>query len=311
MNRNLSLALFAVLFAGLIGCSVRDGADPSPGALAEPPTAEGQEANLPPRLHETRAEFLQAIAHIEQHGLGERSIGQMMVDLGESYIGRPYIVGPLDGFGREVLVARLDSFDCFTYVEAMLAISRGVAEGDTTFEGYLRRTEEQRYRDGRAEGYGSRLHYFTEWIYRNEQRGIVRDVSEEVGGEPFPKQYGFMTANRESYPALVDDAIFEEIRRIETELNQEVRLHYIPQERLAANYASLQAGDIVAMATHIEGLDVTHTGFVYKGADGSTGLLHAGTARGVTIEPDLETYIQGINVQRGLIVARAIDPRQR
>jgi cell wall-associated NlpC family hydrolase len=228
------------------------------------------------------------------------------VALGERYLGRPYVVGPLDGFGREVLVARLDSFDCFTYVEALLAMARGVAAGDTTFAGYLRRTEEQRYRGGEAGGYCDRLHYFTEWIYRNAERGIVRDVTAEAGGEPFPKRYGFMTAHRDSYPALADDGTFRCIARVEERLNEEVELYYIPQDRIAESYDRLRPGDVVAMATGIEGLDVTHTGLIYRAPDGSTGLLHASTTGGVKVSPDLQTYVQGVEAQVGVIVARPV-----
>jgi hypothetical protein len=301
------LAVFGILALLLVGCADRPGAeDPSPGAMAEPPTEEALNGHPPPPMEQTRAEFDEAMAFARAEGLVGRSIGEMMIALGERYIGRPYIIGPLDGFGREVLVARLDSFDCFTYVEALLAMSRGVATGDASFEAYLRRTEEQRYRGGRMEDYCSRIHYFTEWIYRNAQRGLLRDVTAQAGGELFPKQYGFMTANREAYPALADDAAFECIRRVEEQLNAEVQLYYIPQERIAESYDRLLAGDLVAMSTGIEGLDVTHTGLVYKTDDGGTGLLHASTNGGVRIEPDLETYVQGIRVQNGIIVARVV-----
>ena len=58
-------------------------------------------------------------------------------------------------------------------------------------------------------------------------------------------------------------------------------------------------------------LDVTHTGMVYKGDDGSTGLLHASTSGGVKISPDLEDYVQGMKSQTGIIVARALGGRKR
>lgn len=66
-----------------------------------------------------------------------------------------------------------------------------------------------------------------------------------------------------------------------------------------------------APATDIEGLDVTHTGLVYKGEGGSTGLLHASTSGGVKVSPDLRSYVQGVEKQVGIIVARPEDPRER
>ena len=69
-------------------------------------------------------------------------------------------------------------------------------------------------------------------------------------------------------------------------------------------YDRLQAGDIVATATHIDGLDVTHTGLVYDNGDGTRGLLHASTSGGVKVSPDLQSYVQGVDSQIGIIVAR-------
>ena len=65
---------------------------------------------------------------------------------------------------------------------------------------------------------------------------------------------------------------------------------YIPQDQISHSYDQLQAGDLIATSTDIEGLGITHTGMVYKGEDGSTGLLHASTDGGVKISPDLQEY---------------------
>jgi cell wall-associated NlpC family hydrolase len=302
-----SLLLFALASCGPTD---RTASDPSPGAMADAPPPEALDSHPPPSLEETRAEFQRAMQYATEQQLLGRPIGEMMIALGRQYIGRPYIIGPLDGFGREVLVARLDSFDCFTYVEALMAMARGIAEGDTTFEGYLQRTEEQRYREGRMLDYCSRLHYFTDWIHTNTGRGLLTDITEAVGGEPFPHRYSFMTEHRDAYPALAEDDAFACIQRVENDLNATVRLFYIPQDRINQSYRMLLPGDLLSMSTHIDGLDVTHTGLAYPNGDGSFGLLHASTDGGVKISPDLQEYVQSIRVQNGIIVARPLDSRR-
>jgi hypothetical protein len=247
------------------------------------------------------------MALAEAQGLESKPVGEIMVRLGEQFLGRPYVAGPLDGFGKEVVVARLDAFDCFTYVEAVLSMARGVARGDTTYAGYVARTEEQRYRRGKAGGYCSRLHYFTEWVQANQSRGLVHDITDEVGGRPFEKRYGFMTEHRDAYPALKSDSEFQCIADVEASLNESVRLFFIPQADIADSYDRLLPGDLVATVTNIEGLDVTHTGLVYRNEDGSTGLLHASTSGGVKVSPDLQRYVQGVRAQVGILVARAED----
>lgn len=300
------LAAFACL-AAVAGCAGADNEPartPTPSATAQPPTEEAVETGYRPPPAVTRAEHRALMATARERDLAARPIGEVMQVLGTELLGRPYIVGPLDGFEEETLVVRLDSFDCFAYIEALLAMARGVTESDYTFEGYVERTEEQRYRNGEAEGYCSRMHYFTEWIHLNDQRGLVENVTREIGGEPLAKRYGFMTAHREAYPKMESERVYRCIAEVEERLNRTIDLSFVPQDRIAETYDELQAGDLVAAATDIEGLDVTHTGIVYKDEEGGTGLMHASTSGGVKISPDLETYVQGIDKQIGIIVAR-------
>jgi hypothetical protein len=66
----------------------------------------------------------------------------------------------------------------------------------------------------------------------------------------------------------------------------------------------LKPGDIVAIATDLPGLDVTHTGFVYRNPDGSVGLIHAAPGSGVKISRDLQTYTERVEHAIGILVAR-------
>ena len=155
-------------------------------------------------------------------------------------------------------------------------------------------------------GYCSRLHYFTDWIRDNERRGLVENVSEEIGGQKLDKTIDFMSTHRESYPRLVaSDSLFRGIVEMERDL-RDYDLFYVPQNRIREVYPQLQAGDIIATATSIEGLDVTHTGLVYDAGDGRKGFMHASTTDGVKVSPDLQAYIEGVKVQIGIIVARPV-----
>jgi hypothetical protein len=71
----------------------------------------------------------------------------------------------------------------------------------------------------------------------------------------------------------------------------------------------MQAGDIVAIATKIKGLDFTHTGLVYRNRDRSIGLIHASPSGAVKISPDLQTYVNQVKEQQGIVIARPTDPR--
>ncbi len=157
--------------------------------------------------------------------------------------------------------------------------------------------------------YCSRLHYFTEWIHDNERRGVVVDVTEDAGGVAYDKTVNFMSTHRASYPRLVSDETYACIVDMEQDLRDH-DLFYIPKAEIAQHYDSLRPGDVIATATNIGGLDVTHTGFVYRTADGGTAFLNASLSGEVLIAPDLAQYVQGVRAQTGITVARPVDPRQ-
>jgi hypothetical protein len=157
-------------------------------------------------------------------------------------------------------------------------------------------------------GYCSRLHYFTDWIRDNERRGVVEDVTDDVGGERYAKTVDFMSTHRSSYPRLSSDDTYQCIVAMEADLRDH-DLYYVPQDEIAAAYDELRPGDIIATATNIDGLDVTHTGFVYRTAAGGTAFLNASLSGEVLIAPDLARYVQGVRAQTGVIVARPVDPR--
>lgn len=289
------------------GCNgqERDRSDDFPVSAQESAVVE-QEVEAPDST--TMRLFEETMAYARGYDLHERPIGEVMTTLGERFMGSPYTAGMLDEPDKEKLICRLDAFDCVTFVEATLAMARAIKQRDyayPTYAGYIR---EQRYRGGEMDGYCSRLHYFSEWIADNERRGTVENITREIGGEPFDKTIKFMSEHRESYPRFAtNDSLFQCIQEAENRLHGE-ELYFIPQDEIAEKYDRLRAGDIIATATHIAGLDVTHTGLVYDNGDGTKGLLHASLSGSVKVSPDLQDYLKGVDSTIGIIVARPQEP---
>ena len=238
--------------------------------------------------------------------LQDAPVGRIMQAIGLQFMDAPYLAGTLDAPSSETLVLRFDGFDCVTFVETALAMARGVAHADRSYEGFARRMAEQRYRNGTLNGYCSRLHYFTEWVADNEELGIVEDLSDDLGGRVLRDTLDFMSTHRSAYDRFAtNDSLFACVQDMEVRLRTEAPpVRYIPQDAIRAVYNRLRAGDILAFVTSIDGLDVAHTGLVYKGDDGSTGLLHASLSDGVVVSPDLQRYVQQIDTQIGIVVAR-------
>lgn len=254
------------------------------------------------------ARFEKIVQYANKQNLPDRPIGEIVQAIADNFLGQPYVEGLLDKSGTEKLIVTLDKFDCVLFVETVLAIARGVAVKDYDYQNFVNRIEEQRYLNGKINGYCSRLHYFSEWINDNQKRQTVENITAELGGVPMNKQLNFMSQHRSSYPQMAkDEATYQCIVGIEADLAK-TTVNYIPTNLIKSIYSQLKPGDIVAVATDVKGLDVTHTGFVYRNADGNMGLIHASPAGQVTVAYDLHRYISRVESAIGIVVARAKAP---
>lgn len=300
-----SISLLLPLLLLVTGCHAQ-----APGEPADADDAAVEDtraASIPEPDPETRRLFEEVMSDPEVAEAEQRPIGEVMQAFGMRFLGKPYIAGMLDEPEEEKLICSLYGFDCVTFVETTLALARAVKEGDRSYQNFASNIRETRYRGGEMDGYCSRLHYFTDWIADNKQRGIVYDVTLDVGGVKLEKKINFMTEHRESYPRLVtNDSLFSCIQKAEERL-AEHQFYYIPQNEIRASYDSLRAGDIVALVTNINGLDVAHTGLVYDGGNGGKGLLHASLSGSVKVSPDLQEYVQNNKTQVGIVVARPVE----
>ncbi|WP_263808522.1 MULTISPECIES: DUF1460 domain-containing protein [Salinibacter] len=310
-------SLLVALPGLLVGLSLLSGCQSSPDAPTEAAPSSPSSGSLalpdsvlsPPDT--TADRFGAALQTALSHSEATDSIGPVVQAVGRHFRGRPYRTGTLDAPTTETLVARFDGFDCVTFVETALALARGAQASDTTYAGFARRLAEQRYREGGPVGYCGRLHYFTEWIADNAERGHVRRLGAQLEGRPLRDTLDFMSAHRSAYNRFAtDDSLFACVQEMEARLRAQQRhdpVRYVPQDSIRAVYDQLRAGDIVALVSSIDGLDVAHTGLVYvpPGSGPNTaGLLHASLTDGVTVSPDLQRYVRTIDRQIGMVVAR-------
>ncbi len=312
------MRIIVLLTAGFIACLIAgfvlaacgsDGVDTQRPSPEPPMVPAGGATSVPEPDEELLARFNEAMAFARENELHTLTVGQVMQEMGEFYLGAPYIIGSLDVREEETLICRLDGFDCFTLVETLLSMAHGIVQEQYEYEPFAQRILYQRYREGAIDGYCSRLHYFTEWIRENEKRGALDNITEQLGGVQLEKDLSFMSEHRESYMQLADDHVYACIQEMESSLD-DIEIHYIPQSRIREVYDELEASDNLAFATNREGLGVSHTGIVYDHDDGdrAIGALHASTSGGVKVSPDLQSYVQNVENQIGIIVARPLNP---
>ncbi|CAG2531591.1 Protein of unknown function (DUF1460) [Maribacter dokdonensis] len=244
---------------------------------------------------------------VEIDGIFQDDIGATMVSVGKTFMKTPYVAKTLEIGDTETLVVNLQGLDCTTFVENVLAFTLLLRQQEKSFDGYLKNLEIIRYKDGSLNGYASRLHYFSEWIANNAEKGLLKDITGEIGGAAITKDINFMSTHRDLYPFLADDLNFSKIKASENYLNNQA-ICVLAQDDIAANEHLLQTGDIIALATSINGLDVTHTGIATREKDGRIHLLHASTGSmevEVSKKP-LADYLKGIKSNTGIMVARPL-----
>lgn len=211
--------------------------------------------------------------------------GDLVGWFGEQFIDTPYVSGTLESEdGKEWLTVNLDQLDCTTLVENVLALTLTIGEGRTAWQDYLHNLESVRYRQGEMDGYGSRLHYISDWIVDNSHRGNFKEATDRVPGIGYTvKTLDFMTKHRDKYAALADSATFERIKNTEIGYRSH-RFPYVKSGALMGRAPSkwLKHGDIVTFTTKVSGLDVSHVGIIVM-ENGEARLLHASTKAGKVV----------------------------
>jgi hypothetical protein len=206
----------------------------------------------------------------------------------------------------EQLVINLREMDCTTFIENCMALARTLKSNNPDFEQFARELQNIRYRDGKINDYSSRLHYFSDWIYTNSSKNLVNDVSKEITDSPYQLNLNFMSTHPASYKQLRDSTLIQVVARLEKEISAR-EMYFIPKNRLSEFEDKLLDGDIAAITTDIEGLDVSHTVLLIR-KNGRIHILHASSTAGKIVISDetLEVYVMNNKRTTGIMVARPL-----
>lgn len=225
----------------------------------------------------------------------------------KSMIGIPYRGGTLDVNENESLVVRTDSVDCTTYVETILAMYLASKAEDDEYSDFKEALTRIRYRDGVIKGYSSRLHYFSDWVANNEKKGILYEVTSRSNHSQRHFSINYMTKHSGLYRRLKEDSLSVNEMLCVEEKWKNYDMSYIPKELLKEHHNNIDIcnGDILALTTNIDGLDVLHLGFAVW-VDGNIHLLHASSLYGrVVLDPmSLYEYLKDRKKHTGIRVIR-------
>ena len=239
--------------------------------------------------------------------VSKTSMDHLMLQSALFFLDYPYAAATLEGEEEETLIVDLRNFDCTTLVENCLALSRCLQYPAPDMEYFERMLRLIRYRNGLIEGYPSRLHYFSDWIYDNSKKGIVEDITHALGGRRIQLNVDFMSENYTKYPALqVDSSLVKTIRDQEKQINAR-NYFYIPKSEIPLHKSEIKNGDIICFTTSIPGLDISHVGIAYHFRNQLTFIHASSTAGKVIVNPEsLEDYCQKIKTNTGIMILRPL-----
>ena len=294
------------------------------------------------RQGQDRRIFEELIRFLDKKKTSAKFPDQLMLEIGKFFLGTPYVAGTLETKRTEHLVVNLREHDCVTFVENVVALAwlvephwqargpsptpvwgdipakrwsihprsrpwpsaAGVKSRGKSFEAFRRLLQKIRYRQGRLQGYPSRLQYFSDWIRDNQKKGIVRDVTAEIGGRPLRKAMTFMTTNPDLYPPLKNSANLRRMKSVERRISRR-SLFFIPKKALRRLEDRIRDGDLIAITTNTEGLDAQHVGLAAR-VKNRIHLLHTSNIEGKVVlsKKTLYRYLMQSKARSGIMVAR-------
>ncbi|AIE84908.1 N-acetylmuramoyl-L-alanine amidase-like domain-containing protein [Fimbriimonas ginsengisoli] len=270
------------------------------GMLQEPESFKGKKT------------FDRIVAKAAADGWAKLPIGELMGKIARELEGIPYVGYTIElSKDREMCAVDFTGLDCVTFFENTLDLARMIKRGRHRPEDLMAEVTFTRYRNGRLGDYTSRLHYTTDWFYDNERKGVVKILTPELpGAEPFTQKVGYMTEHPESYRQLAaHPELVPKIGAFEAKINAR-SLTYLPMDRLAEAETLLKTGDIVGVCTTAEGLDIAHTGLVYKDEQGVAHFMDASSAKSrmkVTLEGRISESLNWSKKLTGVMIARPLE----
>ncbi|MEY2489772.1 MAG: hypothetical protein QOC70_1714 [Verrucomicrobiota bacterium] len=278
-------------------------------------TAEA-ESRLPfSTVFKGRDRFDRLVASARDGNWKSLPIGERTATVGRALVGTRYKSYTLEIDNRvEAPSVNFSGMDCWTFYEIALAFARMLDEPaeNWTPERLLHYIELDRYRGGQCTGeYLSRLHYLEDWLADNDRRGLVEDLTRNLGGVSVPHSAREMTVAWRHYRYLAANrSLLGPLRQMEARVSSRP-LYQIPKSRVASIEGKLRSGDIIGIVSR-DGrqlFSTSHVGLALRAADGSLHFMHASSPRNhgrVVIDSTLSSYLNRYRTDSGILVARPL-----
>jgi hypothetical protein len=277
--------------------------------------AAASESRLPfSTVFKGEPQFNRLVSLAKENDWKSLPIGERTAAVGQAMTGTRYKSYTLEIDNRiESPSVNFTGLDCWTFFEASLAFARMLNESEENWtpENFLHYIEIDRYRGGVCTGeYLSRLHYLEDWLYDNNKRGLVEDLTRKLGGQSVPHAAHEMTAGWRHYRYLAaNKSLLGPLGQMEADVSSRP-LYQIPKNRVPKIEPKLQNGDIIGIVSHDGRLfSTSHVGLALRTSDGVLHFMHASAPHNygkVVVDSRLSTYLNTYRSDTGIMVARPL-----
>ncbi len=277
--------------------------------------ATASESRLPFKtIFKGEPQFNRLVSLAKQNDWKSLDIGERTAAVGQALLGTRYRSYTLEIDNRiESPSANFNGLDCWTFFEVSLAFARMLNEPEENWspENFLHYIEMDRYRGGVCTGeYLSRLHYLEDWLYDNNKRGLVEDLTRKLGGVSVPHAAHEMTVGWRHYRYLASNrSLLGPLGRMEADVSSRP-LYQISKSRVAKIESKLQSGDIIGIVSHDGRLySTSHVGLALRTSDGVLHFKHASAPHNygkVVVDSRLSAYLNTFRRDSGILVARPV-----
>jgi hypothetical protein len=278
-------------------------------------TALAFESRLPFKtIFKGEPQFNRLVSLAKENNWKSLPIGERTAAVGQALLGTRYKSYTLEIDNRiESPSVNLTGLDCWTFFETSLAFARMLNEPEENWtpENFLHYIEIDRYRGGQCTGeYLSRLHYLEDWLYDNDKRGLVQDLTPKLGGQSVPHAAHEMTVAWRHYRYLAaNKSLLGPLAKMEADVSRRPLLQ-IPKSRVAKIEGKLQTGDVIGIVSHDGRLySTSHVGLALRTSDGVLHFMHASAPHNygkVVIDSRLSDYLKKYRSDTGILVARPL-----
>jgi Protein of unknown function (DUF1460) len=260
-----------------------------------------------------QSKFYTLVAEAKQQNWRALPLGERIVAVGKSLLGTRYVNYTLEIDDHiEAPSANMDALDCWTFFEISVGFARMLEmKSDNYSPGdLLAMIELDRYRGGHCNGsYTSRLHFLEDWIYDNERRGLIKNLTVSLGGVPMRGRYLNEMSHhwRESRYMRHNVALVPQIAAIEQRIASRT-IYHIPREKVSQIESRIRSGDVICITGRGPEGFTEHVGLAYRDGVGVVHFMHASKdERRVVIDVPIHQYVYRYQKFAGIMVVRPMD----